>query len=217
MSRILRNESAINNCAVRLQAVKRNISLAYSMLPRMQSISFLLNSTGVCKRYHTIINNNLVSETNRMLSTFHTLNDLPSPEDKLVFKFPTVVYSGAIDYTGDLECGDKSYWELNMLKDEANDLMILSNPLANPIKTTERLIYTREESYINELKVLVSATTIADAELRKVVSKMVDHFLDGTGTDFSDKILTEKVAEHSEIKKIYKRLYHTIRAKIKRE
>ena len=54
------------------------------------------------------------------------------------------------------------------------------------------------------LRNIGSVTSVKDKKMKVVINDMIDHFFDGTGTDYSNSILTDKVKNHDETKRFMK-------------
>lgn len=61
-------------------------------------------------------------------------------------------------------------------------------------------VNTEANNQVNEtlFRMLGNITSMNDSKMNLVVNDMIDHFFDGTGTDYSHPILTEKVKSHKE-------------------
>ena len=53
-----------------------------------------------------------------------------------------------------------------------------------------------EKSHLDTLRNLAQLTSKNDLEMRNVLNEMINHFADETGTEYSNPILTQRVAEH---------------------
>lgn len=68
----------------------------------------------------------------------------------------------------------------------------------SPFKMAE--LYDRDEKgkeqVENTMRVLADVFALGDGQMRGVVHEMIQHFVDGTGSDYSNPVLTQRVLEH---------------------
>lgn len=81
----------------------------------------------------------------------------------------------------DLMCGDKSLEQLESVENLELDLIQSDT----------------EQSLIDLVEDMATETTIFDLEMRTVALDMVSHFVSGSGTAYSNSVLTQKVYNHS--------------------
>ncbi len=95
--------------------------------------------------------------------------------------YPTSYY-GNMDATNDLTSGEYS----------RNNLLKLGG-------ISEKDLSCSEEKHINNWKNLAKLTSVG--EMQSVNLGLIDHFVEGTGSDYSNATLTKAVKEHSETKR----------------
>ena len=57
-------------------------------------------------------------------------------------------------------------------------------------------IYQTDAQYLASWRDLAKLTSVGDSDMSFILQDMISHFADGTGTDYTDPILTQKVEEH---------------------
>lgn len=57
-------------------------------------------------------------------------------------------------------------------------------------------IYQTDAQYLTSWRDLAKLTSVGDSDMSFVLQDMISHFADGTGTDYTDPILTQKVEEN---------------------
>ena len=128
-----------------------------------------------------------------VLSNYYKDGKLDSNEYKHVSDYlnhktnPPVAYYGRIDKNNDLE--NSEYTKTDMMKFN---------------RITENELALSKDEHIKRWKNLAKLTSWSKPKMANVLFEMIDHFADGSGTNYTNEVLTQEVKNHPETQRYMK-------------